>query len=270
MEHLRCGGAKTGIRVGHTMQSVKSLAMEERIEWLRAELRSAGSVSLGDAAEALGVSEMTVRRDLRQLENDGVARRVRGGARHAEPASFQHRDSAHAAEKRLIAEKLLPLVPAQGLIVLDSSTTMYRLAALISSAVALTVLTNNIQTFQVLRGRPGVTPELTGGRFDERSDSLVGPLAAATIEQLTPDVFFASTGGISGSSCFESTVEEAAVKKTCARVSRRIVIGADAAKLDVRDRAASVALEDVAALCTDLESDDPRLASYRPQVRQLL
>jgi DeoR/GlpR family transcriptional regulator of sugar metabolism len=251
------------------MQSVNSLAMEERVEWLRAELRSTGSVSLGDAAEALGVSEMTVRRDLRQLEDEGLARRVRGGARLAEPVSFQHRDSARGAEKRLIAEKLLPLVPAQGLIVLDSSTTMYRLAALIPSAVSLTAVTNNIQTFQVLQGRPGVTAELTGGRFDERSDSLVGPLAAATIEQLTPDVFFASTGGIVGASCFESTVEEAAVKKTCARVSRRTIIGADSAKLGARDRAASVALEDVAALCTELEPENPQLAAYRKQVHEL-
>ncbi|MDI2029550.1 DeoR/GlpR family DNA-binding transcription regulator [Saccharopolyspora sp. TS4A08] len=249
---------------------MNSLAMEERIEWLRAELRSTGSVSLGDAAEALGVSEMTVRRDLRQLENEGVARRVRGGARHSEPASFQRRDSSRAAEKRLIAEKLLPLVPAQGLIVLDSSTTMYRLAALIPSAEALTVLTNSIQTFQVLQGRPGVTAELTGGRFDERSDSLIGPLAAATVERLTPDVFFASTGGIDGDSCFESTVEEAALKKACARVSHRTVIGADTAKLDARDRAASVELETVAALCTEVEPDDPQLAEYRKRVRQLL
>ncbi|MFC7343926.1 DeoR/GlpR family DNA-binding transcription regulator [Saccharopolyspora griseoalba] len=249
---------------------MKSLAMEERIEWLRAELRSAGSVSLSEAAEALGVSEMTVRRDLRQLEDEGVARRMRGGARHAEPVSFQHRDSARAGEKRQIAEKLLPLVPDQGLVVLDSSTTMYRLAALISSAAGLTVLTNNIQTFQVLQGRPGVTPELTGGQFDERSDSLVGPLAAGTVEQLTPDVFFASTGGIDSATCFESTVEEAALKKACARVSRRIVIGADSAKLGVRDRAASVALDDVAALCTELEPDDPRLAEHRPRVRHLI
>ncbi|TDD90635.1 DeoR/GlpR transcriptional regulator [Saccharopolyspora karakumensis] len=252
------------------MQSVNSLAMEERVEWLRAELRSTGSVSLADAAEALGVSEMTVRRDLRQLENEGVARRVRGGARHTEPASFQRRESARAAEKRLIAEKLLPLVPAQGLVVLDSSTTMYRLAALIPSAVSLTVLTNNIQTFQVLQGRPGVTAELTGGRFDERSDSLIGPLAEATVEQLTPDVFFASTGGIDGGTCFESTVEEAALKKVCARVSHRTVLGADSAKLDARDRAASVALEDVTTLCTELEPDDPQLEEYRKRVRRLL
>lgn len=249
-----------------TMRGVNTLAMEDRIEWLRAELRSAGSVTLAGAAEALGVSEMTVRRDLRLLENEGVARRVRGGARHAEPESFQRRDSSHGTEKRFIAEKLLPLVPSQGVIVLDSSTTMYRLAALISSGTDLTVLTNNIQTFQVLQGRPGVTPELTGGRFDKRSDSLVGPLAAATIEQLTPDVFFASTGGIAGTSCFESTLEEAAVKKACARASRRTVIGADAAKLGERDVAASVVLKEVAVLCTELDPADPRLGAYRSHV----
>ncbi|MFE2943040.1 DeoR/GlpR family DNA-binding transcription regulator [Streptomyces sp. NPDC059255] len=249
---------------------MNSLAMEERIEWLRAELRTAGSITLSEASEALGVSEMTVRRDLRLLENEGVARRMRGGARHAEPESFQLRDSSRGVEKRLIAGKLLPLVPSKGLIVLDSSTTMYRLAGLISSGTELTVLTNNIQTFQLLQGRPGVTAELTGGRFDKSSDSLVGPLATATIEQLTPDLFFASAGGVTETSCFESTLEEAAVKKACVRASRRTVIGADAAKLGERDVAASVALKDVTVLCTELDPGDSRLAAYRPHVGQLL
>src|SRR5699024_2847653 len=100
----------------HRMTQVSSLAAEERRTWLLQELQASRAVSLVDAATNLGVSEMTVRRDLSNLEKSGVARRVRGGAVYNGPVSFQGRDREHAEAKHLIAEKLLPFVPERGVI----------------------------------------------------------------------------------------------------------------------------------------------------------
>ena len=70
-----------------------NLAGEERLEWLRERLDNDGAVQLRDAAAELGVSEMTIRRDLQELEGLGVVRRVRGGASTRGPRRGSPRSS---------------------------------------------------------------------------------------------------------------------------------------------------------------------------------
>ena len=156
-----------------------TLASEERLDWLLQRLGSDGSVTLREAAEALGVSEMTVRRDLEQLEQRGTARRVRGGAKAAGPQTFAKRHHTAAAAKNRIVAKLADLVPTDGAIAFDASSTVMRLAGQLDGARDLTIITNGLDTFTALRGRPGVTALLTGGGLDERTGSLVGPIACS-------------------------------------------------------------------------------------------
>ena len=246
---------------------MKSLAAEERVAWLLAELRAAGSVSLAAAATSLDVSEMTIRRDLRAIEDDGQARRVRGGAVFTGPVSFRGRDQSRGDQKRAIAAKLLPLVPDAGVIALDSSTTMYRLATLMSSASDLTVVTNSMLTLQVLQGKPGITALLTGGRFDMRSDSLVGSMATSNIADLAFARFFASASSVDATSgCYEATIEEADAKSAFARSAEQVVIGADTAKLGRRSAAVSVRLGQIGVLATEAAPDDTVLREYRESV----
>ncbi|GAA3848399.1 DeoR/GlpR family DNA-binding transcription regulator [Brevibacterium ammoniilyticum] len=243
-----------------------SLASEERRNWLVAELKTADSVSLVGAAKALGVSEMTVRRDLDVLESVGLARRVRGGAVTAGPMSFENRDRSHAAEKRLIAEKLLPLVPSEGVIAMDSSTTMHRLASMLTGSGRLTVVTNGLLTFEALQRRPGVVAVLTGGTADERSDSLVGPVASATLETMRFPLFFASAAAIDESGCSEDTFEEAEVKRAFSRAASEVVVGVHSQKLGKEATASAVRTEDIATLATELDPESEQLGPYRASI----
>lgn len=243
---------------------MNSLAAEERLSWLLAELRATGSVTLASAAERLSVSEMTVRRDMRALEKAGHARRVRGGAVSTGPVAFAGRDKSHSEAKLTIAGKLADLVPQRGLIAIDSSTTMYRLAAVLTAAQDLTVVTNSVETLTVLRDKPGITAVLTGGRFDPRSDSLVGPIAAACVSDLTFSTFFASAASLGDDGmCFEDTLEEAEVKRLMARSAERVVVGADTDKLGRRSVAASIHPDAISILCTELAPDSAALTPYR-------
>ena len=244
-------------------EPVSSLAAEERRSWLLAELRASKTVSLADAATALGVSEMTVRRDLNSIEKSGVARRVRGGAVYSGPVNFQGRERSHVEEKRLVAEKLLSLVPTRGVIALDSSTTMHRLAQLITSSDDLVVVTNGLLTFQALQDRPGVTAILTGGESDRRSDSLIGPVATAFLEGIKFSAFFASAAAIDARSCYEDTLEEAEIKRAFMRSSTRVVIGVHSEKLDGNATAASIPLDRVGVLATELAPGHGDVATYR-------
>lgn len=249
---------------------MSSLASEERRSWIGSQLRLSKSISLATAAQELGVSEMTVRRDLDHMESLGIARRVRGGAVYSGTVNFHGRERSHTSEKQSIAEKLLPLVPPSGVIAMDSSTTMYRLAQLITGGGDLVVITNGLLTFQALQERPGVTAILTGGEADRRSDSLVGPVATALLDGMRFSTFFVSTAAIDDRAIYEDTLEEADVKRAFARSSARVVLGAHSDKLGDRATSTAFTLDQVAVLATELEPDAGELAPYRAHVREIL
>lgn len=236
---------------------------EDRLAWLSAELAGTGTVSLRDAATALGVSEMTIRRDLAELEERGAARRVRGGARAIGPQTFAQRRDRMARAKSRVAAKLGQFVPATGAIAFDASSTVMRLAADLSTARDLVVLTNGPDTFAALQGQPGVIPMLTGGQLDPRTGSLVGPLASRAAGQMTVRRFFASAAAIDPSGAHEETLEEAEVKLALARGADEVVLAVDSSKLDSRAFAVGLDWERIDVLVTELDPDDDKLRPYR-------
>ena len=237
-----------------------SALAEDRLVWLERRLAADGAVTIAGAAAALDVSEMTIRRDLTELEERGAARRVRGGARAVGPQAFSARTQVAARAKARIATKLADLVPAVGAVALDASSTVLRLANGLDTR-DLTVLTNGPDTFAALQGRPGVTALLTGGRLDPQTGSLVGPLAARAAQQLVVDTFFASAAALGPDGAYEATLDEAEVKR--AVIADRTVLAADATKLDRRAAALGLEWHRVDVLVTELDPTDPRLDPYR-------
>lgn len=226
-----------------------------------------GAVRIDDLAADFGVSEMTIRRDLDELDALGVARRVRGGAVALGPEPFSQRHRHNARAKKRIAEKLKSVVPVSGTVALDASTTVFRVAAAIEAARDLTIVTNGLDTFGALAARPGVTASLTGGTREPRTDSLVGPVAARAAESFMYDVFVCSAAGLDpefGSS--EASLAEAEIKRAFGVTSSRIVLAVDRSKLNTRAQARMFALADVALVVTELDPADTRLDEYRDAV----
>lgn len=247
-----------------------NLAAEERLGWLRAQLDEHGAVRIATAAEHLGVSDMTIRRDLLELEALGTARRVRGGAVAVGPASFEDRHRVRARAKAKIAAKLLSLVPATGAIGLDASSTIHRLAAAIDVRRDLVVVTNGSATFSALQNKPGLTAVLTGGSLEIRTGSLVGPLACRAAGSLLLNRVFLSATGLDaevGSS--EASIDEAEVKRAMAAAAGEIVLAVDSSKLENRAIAPAVGWDQIAILVTELAPGDARLAPYRSLVELL-
>jgi DeoR family fructose operon transcriptional repressor len=244
-----------------------NLATEERLGWIRQQLETEGSLRLAHAAEALNVSEMTIRRDLQELEALGVARRVRGGAVAVGPQAFADRHRSRAKAKSRIADKLLDLVPASGAVGLDASSTVLRLASRLTSGRDLTILTNGPEVFQALQNHPGVTGLLTGGALEPRTGSLVGPLACRAAASLLLQRLFLSAAAVDpvvGTS--EACLEEAEVKRAMASVAGEVVLAVDATKLSGRSVAVGIPWEQVSILATELEPDDAKLDPYRDLV----
>lgn len=243
-----------------------NLATEERLGHLLSRLKAAGRVEIAAAAADLGVSEMTIRRDLKELEERGEARRVRGGALPAGPMPFAARHRRGAKAKAAIAGKLARLVPATGAVAFDASSTVMRLASTVR-ARDLVVMTNGIDTFGALQGRPGVRAVLTGGEIEPSTGSLVGPLACRAAMQLAVSRFVLSAAALDVTlGATETVLEEAEVKRALASAAGEIVLAVDSGKLDARAVAVSVELGAVDLLVTELRPTDRRLARYRDHV----
>lgn len=227
-----------------------------------------GSIRLDVAADDLGVSAMTVRRDLDDLEREGLARRVRGGAIAAVvPEGFGARRAARAGAKAAIARKALDLLPSGGTIAMDASSTVGAMIHLLDPARDLLVVTNSYENLRAAQGRPGVDAVLVGGQLEVSTDSFVGAIAAQTAASLHYDRFFTSAAAVdptSGTS--EATLDEAHVKRVFGAHAGETIVLADAAKLARQATARAFAWEEVALLVTDLDPDDERLDAFRGRV----
>ena len=244
-------------------EPTSNLASHRRLDWVRRELERNGCVEIRESARALGVSEMTVRRDLDQLEQGGYVRRVRGGAVPVGGTTFAdgHRD--HAAAKSVIAQKLVDLIPNSGAIAVDASSTLLRLVASIPDSADLTVLTNGPETFNELRRKRNLVPVLTGGQLEPRTGSLVGPIACQSSGHLLLHRLFVSAAAVDpvvGAS--ETCAEEAEVKRVLAAMASEVVLAVDSSKLDLRAVAVSLEWGSINTLVTELDPDDSRLRRY--------
>lgn len=232
---------------------------ENRATRLLQILEDDGFIRTKNAAETLGVSPITIRRDLVELQQQRLVRVVRGGARPAAAPPFTTRNILFDAEKTAVALKLLPFVPTTGTIAVDSSTTLSRLCRRLSGAENLTVVTNSLVNFEALQGLRGVTPLITGGFHHGESDSLTGEECIRFIEGFHFDVFFASTAAyLPSRGGFESTPVEAAVKRAFVRTSAKTILGLNSEKLTQRAPYASFDGSDLDTLCTERTPTDIR------------
>lgn len=241
----------------------------DRLERIRTEVETHGRAKVTDLAQALDVSEMTIRRDLDTLAEQGLVRRVRGGALALGPQRFAERFRIQSRAKERVAAKLLTLVEEVGSIGIDASSTLQRLAASIEGSRDLTVVTNGLDAFTTLRDKPGITALMTGGQHDPRTESLVGPLATRAAADIALHRFFVSAAGITPEGTTEATLEEAEVKMALASASGEVVAAVDHTKLGRIGPARCLPLSRISILVTDLNPGDPRLAPFRKLVKLL-
>lgn len=206
---------------------------------------------------------MTVRRDLDDLEAEGLARRVRGGAvATVLPQPFGDRMSTRSTFKSIIARKASDLVPLAGAVAFDASTTSGVLLAELT-ARDLVVATNSIDNAASARRRPGVRSVLIGGELDERSGSFVGAVACRAAASLGYARFFTSASAVSPTGTSEVSLEEAQLKGVFADRAAETILLLDSTKLGHRAIAEGLDWSQIHLLVTELDPQDMRLDPYR-------
>lgn len=204
-----------------------------------------GRVEIEAAAERLGVSAATVRRDLDELAGQRLLVRTRGGAiphSVSYDLPMRYKTSQHPDQKLAIATAAAALVPSGGVVALNGGTTTTEVARALVASIdvddgasdvpAFTVVTNALNIAHELAVRPQIKIVATGGVVRSQSYELVGPLATPTLERLTFDVVILGVDGISAAGGAATNNEaEAAVNELMTVRANHVVIVADTSKL---------------------------------------
>jgi len=237
------------------------VAVAQRLDVTLRLVRNAGTATLTDLAARLDVSEMTVRRDLDELQRRGLVRRIRGGATAVDTPEngFAARAGWQAGLKDRIGRAAAALVAPGSTVLLDAGTTTVHVARALLDRAPLTVVTLSLPVAEVLADQPGIRLLVVGGEVRAGERSIAGPVAAAVLATLSFDVFVMSIGGITATGWSEFTLEDAAVKQAGLRQAARTLVVADASKLGVRAFARVADLDAVERLVTDASARDPHL-----------
>lgn len=213
----------------------QGISPERRREQILAYLGTRDRAAVGELSQVLGVSEVTVRKDLDALEAQGMLLRVHGGAmvsgRGRLELHFAAREQQHREQKRRIAQAAAGLVRSGQLIFLDGSTTALQVARLLKDREGLTVVTNGLYTALELTFSAGVSTIVVGGTMRHRSSSLVGSLSAELLQRLRIDVGFFGAMAVTGADgLMEADFDEAQLKQRLVQVSALVVGIADSSK----------------------------------------
>jgi DeoR/GlpR family transcriptional regulator of sugar metabolism len=256
--------ADSGEGTGADVSENQNLLAEQRRALILDEVRRRGGVRVNELTRKLGVSDMTVRRDLDALARQGVLEKVHGGAVPVVEASthepgFEAKSGLELTAKEDIARAAAELVAPGSAIALSGGTTTYALAHQLLDVPDLTVVTNSVRVADVFHSaqrtsgqRQGAATVVLTGGVRTPSDSLVGPVADQAIAALHFDVLFLGVHGISLEAGLSTpNLAEAETNRRLVQSARRVVVVADHTKWGTVGLSSFAALEQVDTLVTD-------------------
>lgn len=249
-------------------------APRARRERIRARVVDEGFVRIEQLADDLGVTPMTIRRDLDYLQREGWLRKVRGGATAQPSTAFhgdvRHRMGAMAEAKESIARAALRLVKPGQSVMLDESTTALALSGLLPERAPLTVITYFGPVIQGLAGGPGIELISLGGTYYPAYDAFLGLRTVDSIASLHADVLFASTTAITRGNCYHQSPETVAVKRALMDACDRRVLLVDHTKFQRRGlyQLAPVSAFDLVIIDSDIP--EPQLEALQSKAQKVL
>jgi DeoR/GlpR family transcriptional regulator of sugar metabolism len=223
-------------------------------------VRNDGSARVSDLTQQLGVSDMTIRRDLEVLAKDGLVEKVHGGAvlpgsHGGHEPGFEDKLVLERPEKTSIARTAAGLVRPGTAIAIAAGTTTFALAQCLLDVPGLTIVTNSLRVANLFGGNrtPDVASVVLTGGMRTASDALVGPVADLTISSLHFDTLFLGCTGLDPEVGLSTpNLAEAETNRALIKVARRVVVLADHTKFGVVSLASFAPVEKINVLVTDV------------------
>jgi DeoR/GlpR family transcriptional regulator of sugar metabolism len=211
---------------------------EERRRELLKLVQSRKSVGLDELVERLGVSRMTVHRDLDLLASRRLLRKQRGGA-SAESSllfesNFHYRQEIYQAEKCALAHAAAQLVEPGDVVMIDDSTTTLQICDELDAIENVTVITNSLAVCEKLRNKPNARLVLAGGNYSDTLQGFYGLLCEQTLAKLRADWAFMSAPSVIGTSLYHQDQEVVRVKRAMMAAAERSAMVLVASKFKTR------------------------------------
>jgi DeoR/GlpR family transcriptional regulator of sugar metabolism len=241
----------------------------ERRDLLVTRLRRDGKLVARDLAAELGLSEDSVRRDLRELAAAGLCQRVYGGALPASPlvgTTHAGRSAIAPESKQRVGERAALLIAPGSTVILDGDTTGLAVAAALPADLSATIITHSPTTAAALLDHPSVEVLILGGRLNKKSGIACGAATAEAAGAITADLYLMAPTGIhEQAGLTASDHEDAAIKRLfLSRAADTYVLGS-ADKVGTVARYSIAGLSDVAGIVTDTPSDHAAMQRLRRQ-----
>lgn len=237
----------------------------ERAQTVLELLREHGRVSSGDLAVRFGVSEDSIRRDLRELASQGLCKRVYGGAVRAAPETprFDQRIQHEASDKAGLAWGVCALFPPGSTVLLDAGTTNLAIAQRLPEHTDLTIVTNSPQIAIAAGQRGGVQVQLIGGVFSPDAGGVTGAEALSQLQRLRLDVCVPGACALDPlTGVWATDAEEAALKRMMVAVGSRVIVVASAEKLGTEGSHHVAALSEIDDLVITAGASQAQLRAF--------
>jgi DeoR/GlpR family transcriptional regulator of sugar metabolism len=251
------------------------VARYQRWNALLDQMAADGQLTVAEAAQALGVSQATIRRDMDQLARQQLVTRTRGGAIAGQVSydlPLRYKTARHAAEKQRIGRAAAALVEPGAAVALNGGTTTSEVARALATrpdlaegtgAPAVTVVTNAMNIANELAVRPHVKIVVTGGVTRGQSYELIGPFATLVLAELTLDWAILGADALDARAGAAAHHEgEASINHLMATRAEQVMIVADHSKLGQRAFARMCAVDEIDVIVTDTDASAESLAPF--------
>ena len=246
---------------------------KQRHQYLLDLLQKHGQIIAKDTAYNLGVSEDTIRRDLRELAKEGLLQRVHGGALPLSPAmgDFKTRLNIAQEEKAQIAQAALSLIQAGQTIFLDGGTTTQHIAQQLPTDLQLSIVTHSPSIALNLLEHPLIEVILIGGKLYKHSIVTVGASALEALLKLRVDMYFMGVTGVHADYGLSTgDLEEATMKRCISQQAAETIVLASSEKLDKVSPYTICPLQAASTLVASRAITEEQIATYQAVGIQVL
>ena len=223
--------------------------MNERRLQIVKDISENDKISVSDLATKYGVSQVTIRNDLRVLQEHGLIRRIHGGASSERIAN---RFDSNYEIKLRIADKAAEMIESCETILIESGSTNALLAKKLGQTKDVTIVTNSYFIANYVRDYPRLKVVLLGGDFQQDSEVCVGPLTRQSMQSYYVDKLFIGSDGFSEKEGFTSNnLQRAEVVTAMAKRANHAIILTDSSKFTQRGVARQLPLSEISMVITD-------------------
>lgn len=253
----------------------KEMLPEERRDKIYNLLRESKAKKVSELARKFDVSRMTIRRDLKTLEERDLIRRTHGGAVARKKFRLDYNVEKRMQENKQLKQKIglraAELIKDHDYLALDASTTVLQLARNFPRRQNINVVTNGLLTSRVLSEQQELKVILAGGEIRKEALSAVGSIARKTIESFNFTRTFMSANAVSSVRGVNDTdMAEIAIKKSMIANSSQVIVLADSTKLGQEAFSVTCELEEIDMLITDDKVEEKIINKFRKKEVEVL